>query len=397
MPSPDPPTAAAPIAVEADLAPQPNRPGPRIASLDLVRGWMLVASVAVNSLLVTPAWVGHADWDGVHPVDLIFPVFVTLSGCGLAFALARTVKVGPLLRRVAVLFVLGLAYNAIVEWNLDVFTWRVTGVLQLYAVLVALVGLLHLVTKTWKGWAIITVLLALAHTTLLTVYATTCPAGVLTRVCNPSGPLDGLLFGAHMYTQGVAGHDAEGVVAILGALVSAAAGATLGHLMLAIRRRAVARGRGPASSIAPMLGMSGAFVVLAVAILVTVPIILGVQLPIMKRLWTAPFALLIAALTGVLLVVGHLLVDRSPVPRAVEIASYPLLALGRNSLLVYFGSHILTSLLRHPAPDGIPIAQHIADAVGVFGAPQLSFTLLLLLFWTGLAVVLHRHKIYVRP
>lgn len=388
---------AAPEPGIPDFTPPPRGPGKRIASLDWARGWMLIASVSVNSLLFVPAWFNHAVWDGVHPIDAVFPMFVTLSGCGLAFAMARVVKVGPLLRRVVVLLLLGLVYNAIVEWSLDVFTWRITGVLQLYAVLVAIVGLLHLVTKTWRGWAIITVLLAFAHTTILTVYATGCPAGVLTRECNPSGPIDGFFFGAHMYAQGAAGHDPEGIIAIVGALVSASAGATVGHLLLATRRKAIAAGRGPASATGPILTAAAGFLVLAALTLTILPIALGVQLPIMKRLWTAPFALTIAAGTAVVLLLGHILLDRVNVSRAVEVTSYPLLALGRNSLLVYFGSHILTSLLNRPAPDGVPVSVHIAEAITVFGHPQIMWTLVLLLFWIGLAMLLHRHRIYLRP
>ncbi|GAA1926507.1 hypothetical protein GCM10009775_18380 [Microbacterium aoyamense] len=399
MPTPD-DTALSPASGTEPEAPpaKPSRHNTfRIASLDWARGWMLIASVSVNSLLLTPSWFGHAPWEGVNPIDVIFPVFVTLSGCGLAFAMARTVKVGPLLRRVAVLFALGLVYNAIVEWSLDVFTWRVTGVLQLYAVLVALIGLLHLVTKTWRGWAIITVLLAFVHTTILTVFATRCTAGILTKECNPSGALDSLVFGAHMYAGGIAGHDPEGIVAILGAMISASAGATLGHLMLATRRRSLATGRGPEVAIVPMLAACVSFVALAALTFLTLPILLGVELPIMKRLWTAPFALGIAAITGVVLLIGHLLLDRAHPWRPIEVASYPLLALGRNSLLVYFGSHILTSLLHHPGPSGVPLSHSIAEAIPFPGPPQLVWTILLLVFWTGLAMILHRHRIYVRP
>jgi heparan-alpha-glucosaminide N-acetyltransferase len=391
------PTGATETEGGLEPAPRGATSAPRIASLDWARGWMLVASVSVNSLLVTPAWLGHAPWHGVHPIDVIFPVFVTLSGCGLAFAMARTVKVGPLLRRVAVLFALGLVYNAIVEWSLDIATWRVTGVLQLYAVLVAVVGLLHLVTKTWRGWLAITVLLAAAHTTLLTVYATRCTAGVLTKECNPSGVLDGLVFGAHMYAGGIAGHDPEGIVAVLGALVSAAAGATLGHLLLAMRRRSLQTGRGPSTATLPILAVCASFLLIALLVLITLPIALGVELPVMKRLWTAPFALGVAALTGVVLLIGHLLLDRSEPWRPVQVSSYPLLALGRNSLLVYFGSHILTSLLHNPTASGIPLSQALAEAIPFPGPPQLIWTALLLALWTGLAMLLHRHRIYVRP
>ena len=390
-------SADSPAVGDEDFTPPARGHAPRIASLDWARGWMLIASVSVNSLIVTPVWFGHAPWDGVHPIDAIFPIFVTLSGCGLAFAMARTVKVVPLLRRVAVLLVLGLVYNAIVEWSLDVFTWRITGVLQLYAVLVAVIGLMHLVTKTWRGWAVITMILALAHTTLLTIFATRCPAGVLTRACNPSGPLDSLVFGAHMYASGAAGHDPEGLVAILGALISASAGATAGHLLLAARRRGIQTGLGPRAAVAPLLLATAGMLVLAGVTLTALPIALGVELPVMKRLWTAPFALAIAAGTVVVLLLGHLLLDRASVSRPVMLTAYPLLALGRNSLLVYFGSHILTSLLNHPAPDGVPISVHIADAITLVGSPQVTWTALLLALWIVLAMVLHRYRIYLRP
>ena len=122
-----------------------------------------------------------------------------------------------------------------------------------------------------------------------------------------------------------------------------------------------------------------------------------IAVPMMKRLWTAPFALAIDAGTVVVLLLGHLLLDRASVSRPVMLTAYPLLALGRNSLLVYFGSHILTSLLNHPAPDGVPISVHIADAITLVGSPQVTWTALLLAFWIVLAMVLHRYRIYLRP
>lgn len=187
--------------VEVDQVPAPPIPAKRrIASLDWARGWMLIASVTVNSLLVIPAWFDHASWEGVNPIDWIFPTFVTLSGCGLAFALGRVVRPGPLIKRFIVLMLVGLIYNAIMSWSLDVFTWRITGVLQLYAVLVALVSFMHLVTKSWQGWAVLTALLALGHSYIILSYGQGCPAGVTTPTCNPSGILDSVIYGsAHMY------------------------------------------------------------------------------------------------------------------------------------------------------------------------------------------------------
>lgn len=369
----------------------------RITSLDWARGIMLIASVGSNSLIDPPTWFDHARWSGIHPIDVIFPMFVTLSGCGLAFAMHRRVKAGPLARRFAVLMLVGLAYNAVMAWSLDVATWRVTGVLQLYAVLVALMGVLHLVTRSWRGWAALTVILAVAHTTLLGLYARSCPAGVLTRECNPSGPLDTLLFGAnHIYALGQAGHDPEGLIAILGALVSAAAGATVGHLLLGFHGRGRRVVRPWLRPTLALCATAAGFLLLVVALRVPA-VALGFELTFVKRVWTAPFALLIAALTTMLLLAGHLLLDREPALRGVERASFPLLALGRNSLLVYFGSHILMSLLRRPLGEAPSIVERYSAAMASPLGAQVLWSAVLLVFWIGLATLFHRRGIYLRP
>jgi predicted acyltransferase len=357
---------------------------------------MLVASVASNSLVAVPHWYDHARWDGVHGIDLIFPVFVTITGIGLGFAMHRRVQVGPLVRRAAVLFAVGLLYNAVTGWTVDLGTWRVPGVLQLYAAVVVVLGLLHLLTRTWVGWAVITLSLATAHTVVLTTTAVHCPSGILTRECNPSGVLDPLLLGAsHVYQQGAAGHDPEGIVAILGALVSASAGTTAAHLLLAVRSRDGGRGVGvavmPLAALAAALG-GAAWLAVQVPAWVT-----GTPMLVMKRLWTAPFGLGVAAGTAIALLVIHLVLDRADAGPAVNRGSYPLRALGRNSLLVYFGSHVVMSLLVRSFGDMPSVLERLWPALGVTGHPQLTWSVLLVIAWTALAVVLHRRKIYLRP
>ncbi|MFV0407818.1 MAG: hypothetical protein ACK5LN_13525, partial [Propioniciclava sp.] len=337
---------------------------PRLVSLDWARGWLLVITIAVNSALVTPPWLKHAVWDTVMPVDLVFPAFVTLSGCSIAFALSRRVQVGSAARRVIVLFALGLLYNAMMSRSFDWATLRITGVLQLYAVLVAGMSLAHLITRTWRGWALITVGVTVTHSIVLASSAQHCPTGTLTQECNPSAGIDERVFGAaHLYAQGAAGHDPEGLVSILGALVSASAGATLGHLLLALRRRRAGSSAIPWADAVPLLLVTAGLFGLAIVILAGTPVIFGVELPVMKRLWTAPFALFVASGTAVVLLLGHLLLDWGGDRRVLRIGSYPLEALGRNSLLVYFGVHLLTSLLGQPAADGAPLDQRIAEAL----------------------------------
>lgn len=350
---------------------------------------MLVCSVAVNAWFTTPEWAKHAVWDSVKPIDLIFPVFVTLSGCGLGFAYGRRVPVGPTLRRGTILLLAGFLYNAHIQWTITgALSWdsfRLTGVLQLYAFVVLVIASLHLLAKQWWAWLGITLILGAAYTLGLHLYAASCPSGLLTPECNPSGLVDPLVFGAdHIYAAGVLGHDPEGLVASFGALVSAAAGATMGHAMSPRSGRSMLR------TTLILLGVVACFVALAQ---VTADFV-----PPMKRLWTPPFALGTAAGVGLVLTALHLTLDRTASPRVMAAATYPLVALGRNSLLVYFGSHAAMLTLTHTyAPSGETWAVLLARGVTASEDRMWPFVVAAVLAWTVLASILHWRRIYLRP
>ncbi len=401
--TPTAPAPAGPREAQAGSLAAPS--GARIVSLDAVRGLMLVVSVVADSLLAPPGWFDHAPWAGVHPLDVVFPVFVTLTGCGLAFAYRRRIAVRPMLRRALVLTTAGLVFTlagvlVTTGWaGWPVF--RLTGVLQLYAAVVLLIALGHLLTRTARGWVVITAVLAAAHTGLLALWAGACPGGELTPGCNPSQAIDTAVFGAgHLYAAGARGHDPEGLVALLGACISASAGAAAGHALLSTRQRRDGAGptRSPRGAVLPLLGLAAALALAAVAVTLLAP---GV--PAMKRLWTAPFALPVAAAVVLVLLAGHLLLDQTTRPktrsRRADAAAWPLLALGRNSLLVYFGSHLLVLvLINTPAPDGQPSLAHAtAEALAVTGQVQLTWSLVLLTAWVTLAGLLHARRWYLRP
>lgn len=378
-----------------ERAPSPRPPAAprRMVGLDVARGLMLVVSVAVNAWITAPAWFEHAPWEGVHPVDLVFPTFVTLSGCGLAFAYARRVSWRPTLRRVCVLLAAGSAYNAHTQYmttgEVSWGSFHVLGVLQFYAALVLLVAILHLVLRRWWLWPLWTLALAGADTWALASYAAGCPEAALTRACNPSGLLDPALFGAeHIYHQGRFGHDPEGVVALVGALVAISGGASMGHLLKGSRLRGA------------RLAAAGAGLVATFAAAAWV---CSASVPTMKRLWTPPFSLGVAAGCAFVLLVLHLLLDDGDRPRWTATLTYPLVALGRNSLLVYFGSHaLLTTLVFLPRDTpGVPgpasWASRLAATAPTDVDPALWLVLLAVTAWTALACALHARRIYLRP
>lgn len=389
--------AAAELTRTGDTGAKPPGGRRRLVSLDVARGLMLVVSVGVNAWLTMPAWVDHAPWAGVHLLDLVFPVFVTLSGCGLAFAFARRVAMVDTTRRVIVLLLAGFGYNAVGQWlDTGSLTWagfRLPGVLQLYAALVLVMAILHLLVarllrtermaarpglSEWGPvlvWPVITLVLAGGYTWWLASFAAGCPGGELLRECNPSAVIDPAVFGAgHIYHQGRLGHDPEGVVALVGAVVATAGGASVGHVLLA-------------RQLSMRVRLSAALSVIA-AFAVSAALAAEVVAP-MKRLWTPPFSLGVAAGCGLTLLALHVLLDartgdhRSRV--LVDRLVYPLVALGRNSLLVYFGSH----LVMHAIAPGVRDALD-DQAVPLFVAGVVAA-------WAALACLLHSRMIYLRP
>ena len=357
----------------------------RITSLDSVRGVLLVVNVAAISVLAPiPDQLVHAQWFGITFFDVIFPLFVTFSGVGLAFAYRNVVGWRRTFRRSSVLLLVGLVYNMIITSTFDIRELRVTGPLQIYAVLVLVIGVLHLKLRTPRMWAMATVGIAAVHAFVFAAWQAGCPGGELLRSCNPSRGIDPSLFGsAHVYAQGIRGHDPEGLVATLGALVTIIVGTTAGHVAL--------RYRGTSRAPAKLLMWSVPVAAMALATLTF--------LPAMKRLWTSPFALGIAALGVVLFAVGIVIMDL-PGPRWWELVrdplSWPLVALGRNSLLVYFGSHLVMFVLIRNGGE-TSWAERLSGWVDVAGHERITFMLFMVALWVAVTGVLHRRKIYLRP
>ena len=104
-------------------------------------------------------------------------------------------------------------------------------------------------------------------------------------------------------------------------------------------------------------------------------------------------------LVELILALGLLVMDM-PAPsfwqRFRFIIAWPFIGLGRNSLLVYFGSHLLVMVMLQHGGKELWAAQ-LAPRVDVFGQPQVSFLLAMLVFWIATASLLHRLTIYLRP
>jgi heparan-alpha-glucosaminide N-acetyltransferase len=355
----------------------------RITSLDWARGCLILVNLlAISYLFPPPGQLRHPEWMGVTFFDLIFPTFVALSGCGMAFAYARRVDPLVTLRRMVVLFGVGLLYNGALSGSLDPAGLRMTGPLQVYAVLVGVVALLHLLVHSLRGWVLTTLAVVLVWTAVTWSFNQQCPTGMPTRSCNLSAAVDLRLIPLdNLYRQGAWGHDPEGIPVMAGALITMLVGIVAGKILLA--------GTGPRVTLTRL--------VVWVAFVAVLGLTVAQLVTPFKRTWTPSFAVLSATIGLTLLILGFFLHDH-PAPAwwkaSRDALAQPFVAMGRNALLLYFGAHIVLHQLYVVGDPSLATRIRAAELPWGEDARMLFLGLMVATF-VALAWVLHKRRIYI--
>ena len=112
---------------------------PRLESLDALRGLNTALIIGLSTALwgiytacPTPFWedvryqMGHAPWEGLRVYDIIFPLFVYLSGISLNFSVRKRGSSGTgnaklllhMWYRAIVLVLLGILVNGPLLWDI---------------------------------------------------------------------------------------------------------------------------------------------------------------------------------------------------------------------------------------------------------------------------------------
>lgn len=359
-------------------------PHVRLRGLDVLRG-LVIGWLVVILYTPTTGWRGHAEWWGWGNSDLFFPLFLLVAGAGLAMQTRRGFPWLRLVKRFVVLVLLGLLVNA---WNGDganLSTLRYPGVLQRIA-LVGLVGaaLVWAVRRRWWAVLLLAVAPALVWGAALRAASDPCPDSLPSRDgrgCGTFVELDRRVFGdAHLYRGGAAGHDPEGLASTTGALATFLAGFAAARLLLDLGGR-------------PLWQRAGAVAGLAALWLALFPAML-VFVPVAKRLWTPAFVAITAA--GGLAALALLVVVFDAPYRAgwgrrtVDVASWPLVALGRNPLVLWLGMFLLEGVLHHTAVDGRPMGEWLLATHGAAGYGWIA------LGWVAVASLMHAIDWHVR-
>lgn len=362
----------------------------RFRSLDVFRGLTVAAMVIVNNPGDWNAvyWpLLHAEWHGWTPTDLIFPFFLFIVG--VAMPLGRERSWPTILRRSAVIFALGLFVSGFPFFR--VATWRIPGVLQRIA-LCYLAGASLLrstrgVSPLARKWIIAGAAVAclVAYWILLTLVPVPGgTAGDLTGEGNLGAWLDRRLMPGHLWRPG---WDPEGLLSTIPAIAT-----TLLGMLAGWRLTSAAAGReGPSTTIRVLVAWGVAGAVLGLA--------WHTVFPINKSLWTSSYAIFTSGLAAIGLAACYWWVDVNDTALRRRLTE-PIVALGRNALLLFVLSGLLARTLIYVKwPDGTMslgrwVFVQVFEPLGPPKISSLLYAFANLMLLGGICWYLHRRGRY---
>ena len=311
---------------------------PRLFSLDALRGfdmfWIIGGDAFFRSLAEVTNWswarswavqLDHAEWAGFHFYDLIFPLFMFISGVAIPFSLLAKAETEAdkrpiylkLVRRALLLVLLGFVYNHLAD--LQFATQRYASVLGQIGLAYLFAALIMLNVRSLKGrLAALAGILAGYAAVQLLVPVPGIGAGVLTPEGTINGWVDRLLLPGRLYDKIF---DPEGLLCILSATSVTLAGGLAG---LVLRSEKLASHRKTLILAASGVGLT------------TAGFALGNWYPIIKKAWTATFDIYAAGLSFILLALFYMVIDVWKVRKW----SFVFRVIGMNSIAIYLGTRM---------------------------------------------------------
>jgi predicted acyltransferase len=316
----------------------------RLQSLDVLRGfdmlWIIGGGALIVALAEATKWgwlqviaeqMEHVKWDGFHFEDLIFPMFMFISGVAIPYAITAKVEQGAkrkllsrkIFKRGIILVLLGILYNGLLKNGFS--NIRVASVLAQIGLGYLFAASIVLYTKSFQtrlAW-LIGILSGIAILQLL-VPVPGYGAGLLDPVGGINAWLDRMFLPGRLHGETF---DPEGLLCIVSAISVTLMGALAGSVL---------RDGKPASKRkAGILAIGG-------ACLVALALALSTFYPIIKAAWTVPFNLLTAGISALLLSLFYFTIDVKNWTGGI--ASYKILffkVIGMNSITIYLAVDII--------------------------------------------------------
>ncbi|MGI2165857.1 transmembrane glucosamine N-acetyltransferase NagX [Shewanella oncorhynchi] len=367
---------------------------PRLMSLDALRGfdmfWILGGEALFGGLLILTGWVGwqwgdeqmhHSQWHGFRFYDLIFPLFIFLSGVALGLSPKRLDKL-PMkdrlpvyrhgIKRLFLLLLLGILYNH--GWGtgapVDPEKIRYASVLGriAFAWFFAVLLVWHTSLRTQVIVAL-GILLGYGAMQLWLPFPGGL-AGVFSPTQSINAYVDSILLPGISY-QGRT-PDPEGLLSTIPAIVNALAGVFVGHFIVK------SHPKGEWAKVGLLAAAGG--VCLAFGWL------LDLVISVNKELWTSSFVLVTSGWSMILLALFYALVDVLKWQKAAIF----FVVIGTNAIIIYLASSLVDWKYIAQSVFGGLVAALPENAQALAAVVSLLTVQWLVLYW------MYRRNIFVR-
>lgn len=363
----------------------------RLVSLDVFRGITIASMLLVNNPGTWSAifWpLGHAEWHGWTPTDLIFPFFLFIVGVTTDLSL-RGRPTGDAVRRILKRGSLIILFGILLNWfpfysrgelagidnpaTLDRIMWkidhlRIPGVLQRIGVVYMIAALIALKT-TRKQQIVIAVAILLGYWAIIT-------RGPLEPAPETvAATVDRAVFGEkHLWSQSKT-WDPEGPLSTIPAVATGMLGILVAPWVREKRVRELALG-----------GAAG----LALGLL------WGLLFPINKALWTSSYVVFTAGFACVVLALCIWIIDIHHVRGWTK----PFVIYGVNPLVAFVGSGLMAKIIDMwmvgPVSFKAFTYQLLFEPYFQPKVASLLWGLTFVLFWLGVLWILYRRKWFLR-
>lgn len=280
----------------------------RLLSLDVLRGFdmfwitggrglvLFIANITGAGWLVDQ--MDHASWAGLHMYDLIFPLFMFLSGVAIPYAIISKLDRGvpkidllkKAFKRMVILVVLGIVYNGAFENSFA--DARFASVLGQIGIAYFFSSLIFLYSKSLKArilW-IIGIMVSISVIQLF-IPVPGVGAGVLTPEGCINGYLDRMFLPGKLYHEI---YDNEGLLCIVSAISITMLGTFAGNFLRDKKYTDWQKVK---------------YMFIAGTILILVAAAISPFYPVIKRCWTSSFVLLAGGLSTVLMALFYMIID----------------------------------------------------------------------------------------
>jgi predicted acyltransferase len=369
----------------------------RIGSIDALRGmnmfWLFGVNAAAAALAQMTSGEGgtlsavgrflgkqfvHVRWQGLHFYDLIFPLFIFVTGISIVLSLPRLVeREGEtkahwrVVRRSLLLFALGMIASGDIgqQW----WDVRFLGVLQRIAICYFFTSVLFL-NFNLRGLVTAFVGLLVGYWAIMTfVPVPGIGAGSFAADTNLANWIDRNYLPGKLYDFT---RDPEGMLSTLPAIATCLLGVFTGLFMRD-------------SQVSPQ--RKTLWLVAAGCALLAVGYLWALQFPVIKAIWTSSYVLVTGGYSVLLLAILHQIIDVWGARRWATVFTW----IGANAIALYF----LNELVSYQDVASRIVGSNIAsllDRTVAPGAGNFVIALLALGFAVLLARYLYTRKIFVR-